>query len=148
MRSIILFGVLLALSLSQTSFAGVHAGAALMDEVRGERSSALSISWETEQANPWEFMGGVIRARHGHRLITPQVWFASASKRFVFGRWFAQGGIAATSSDTEVLSGHWQFMTGFGYRRDRFTVSLRHMSNAGTTGRNIGENLLLVQVGF
>jgi len=43
---------------------------------------------------------------------------------------------------------NWQFMTGIGYRHDRFTVSLRHLSNANTGGRNRGGKLLLFQYGF
>ncbi|HET9049183.1 MAG TPA: acyloxyacyl hydrolase [Chiayiivirga sp.] len=120
----------------------------MVDEIDGVGSTAATLSWETDQVHPWEIMGGVLRARHDRRLRTPRVLFASVSKRFTYRGWFVQSGIAATSSNTEALSGHWQFMTGIGYRYQRFTVSLRHMSNANTTGRNRGENVLLFQYGF
>lgn len=133
---------------ASTASAGVHIGAGWVDEVDGVSSHALTLSYETEQPHPWEFMLGGIDARDGIGLRTPQVWFASASKRFTWRGWFVQGGIAWTDSDTEVLSEHWQFQTGIGYRYRRFTLSLRHLSNANTGGRNRGENVLLLQYGF
>ena len=59
-----------------------------------------------------------------------------------------QGGITATNSDTDVLSRHFEFQTGIGYRYRHLTLSLRHLSNANTGGRNRGENLLLAQYAF
>lgn len=128
--------------------AGIHVGVGSVDEINGVQSAVATLSWETNAVHPWEVMAGAIRARHDFRLHTPRVLFASVSKRYTYRGWFAQGGIAATSSDTEALSGHWQFMTGIGYRYRSFTASIRHMSNANTSGRNRGENLLLLQYGF
>ena len=139
---------LLVLFNSPAAMAGLHFGVGLVDEIEGERSSAATLSWETEQKHPWEFMGGVIRQRQYPAFNTPRVYFASISKRITWHRWFAQGGIAATNSDTDVLSAHWQFQTGIGYRYERLTLSLRHLSNANTSGRNRGENVLLLQYGF
>lgn len=128
--------------------AGIHVGLGPVDEIDGKGSKMLAVSWENEARHPWEVMAGVIDERDSTIVSTPRVYFASISKRFTWKGWFAQGGIAATNSDTEVLSRHWQFMTGIGYRHDRFTVSLRHLSNANTGGRNRGENFLLFQYGF
>ena len=128
--------------------AELHAGVAMADEIEGAGSQALTLSWETPARHPWEFMLGSIAARDDAAMRTPRVYFASVSKRFIWRGWFAQGGIAATNTDTEALSHHWQFQTGIGYRYQRFTLSLRHLSNANTGGRNRGENLLLVQYGF
>lgn len=139
---------LFALSNLSIATAGVHVGLGPVDEVEGVGSQALTLSWETEAPHPWEFMAGVIDQREKAMMHTPRVYFGAVSKRFTWKGWFAQGGIAATNSNTEVLSEHWQFMTGIGYRHKRFTVSLRHLSNANTGGRNRGENLLLVQYGF
>lgn len=148
MRPAFVLLLLPVLSFSTLARAGVHIGIAQVDEIDGVYSAAATLSWETDATHPWEFMGGVIRARHDSRLNTPRVLFAAASKRFTWKGWFAQGGIAATNSDTEELSRHWQFMTGIGYRHRHFTISLRHLSNANTGGRNRGENLLLAQWGF
>ena len=146
-RPVLLFAALLLLSAS-SAYAGVHIGLGTVDEIDGVDSAGVTLSWETSQRHPWEIMGGLIRARHNAELRTPRVLFATVSKRFTWKSLFVQGGVATTSSDTEVLSGHWQFVTGIGYRRDKFTVSVRHLSNADTTGRNRGENLLLFQYGF
>lgn len=127
------------------ALAGMHLGVGLLDEIDGQGSHALTLSGETRQAHPWEFMLGVLDARNRPASPTPRVWLASVSKRFSWKSWFVQGGIAMTNSDTEVLSRHWQFQTGAGYRHRRFTLSLRHLSNAGTGGRNRGENILLLQ---
>ncbi len=148
MRRLAIALLLLTLFRSSSVVAGVHAGLAWVNEIDGVPSVAMTLSWETEDTHPWEVMGGVIRSRHDPHLRTPRVFFASASKRFTWKGWFVQGGIAATSSDTDVLSAHWQFATGAGYRQERFTVSLRHLSNASTSGDNRGETLMLFQYGF
>ena len=148
MRSMLFTFVLLSLVPVSSTLAGVHVGLAQVDEIEGVTSKAATLSWETDQRHPWEFMGGVIKARNDARLSSPRVIFGSVSKRFTWHGWFAHGGIAATNSDTEELSRHWQFMTGIGYRYQRLTVSVRHLSNANTGGRNRGENLFLLQFGF
>ena len=61
---------------------------------------------------------------------------------------FAQGGIAYADVDNDVLSNHFQFQTGIGYDFGRVSISLRHLSNANTGGRNRGENLLLLDYAF
>ncbi len=144
----LLFLGLLILGLPCVAQAGVHLGLGKVDEVDGVGSSAATLSWETEARHPWEFMVGTIKARHDPVLSTPRVYFASVSRRFTWKGWFVQGGIAATNSDTEVLSRHFQFQTGIGYRYRDFTLSLRHLSNANTGGGNRGENLLMLQYGF
>lgn len=148
MRCFVTALLLFTLFSPSSGVAGVHAGVAWVNEIDGVPSAAMTLSWETEQTHPWEFLGGVIRTRHDRNLHTPRVLFATASKRFSWNRWFVQGGIAATSSNTDVLSAHWQFATGAGYRQGHFTVSLRHLSNASTGGRNRGETLMLFQYGF
>lgn len=139
---------LIGLSGALPAMAGIHVGLGPVDEIQGKGSNTLTLSWENQARHPWEVMVGIIDERDSTIISTPRVYFGSVSKRFTWKGWFAQGGIAATNSDTEVLSRHWQFMTGIGYRHDRFTVSLRHLSNANTGGRNRGENLLLFQYGF
>ena len=91
---------------------------------------------------------GLIDGRDPDPTATPDVYFAAVSKRFTWHGFFVQGGVAMTNSDTEVLSEHWQFQTGIGYRYKRFTASIRHLSNANTGGRNRGENYLFLSYGF
>mgnify|MGYP001173882030 CR=1 FL=1 len=130
--------------------AGVELGVAYVDEIEGESTHALTLSYLTQGTHPWEFMAGHIQSRSRFSPVySPHVAFVALSKRLTWRGWFVQGGIAWTDSDTEVLSRNWQFMTGGGYRfNKRWSLSLRHLSNANTGGRNRGENLLVLQYAF
>ncbi|MFN3841941.1 MAG: acyloxyacyl hydrolase [Rehaibacterium terrae] len=129
--------------------AEVSLGFGHVDEIEGESSHLFTLAYTTAHRHPWEFMAGHIDGRDdAGELNTPGVNFVSASKQLRFGHWFASGGIAWTDSDTEVLSEKWQFMTGIGWRSRRFGLSLRHLSNANTGGRNRGENFLLAEYRF
>lgn len=138
----------LGLGLAPAAHAGFHVGASPVDEIDGQGSVMVGVSWETEHKHPWEVIVGLIDGRDPDPTATPDVYFAAVSKRFTWHGFFVQGGVAMTNSDTEVLSEHWQFQTGIGYRYKRFTASIRHLSNANTGGRNRGENYLFLSYGF
>jgi hypothetical protein len=141
-------GIVAAASLFAASAqAGIHVGAGPVDEIDGEGSWLATVAWLTEDEHPWEFIAGHIAERDGD-IVTPDVFWISASKRFTWKRWFAQGGIAYADVDNEVLSNHFQFQTGVGYDFGRVSLSLRHLSNANTGGRNRGETFLLLDYGF
>ena len=74
--------------------------------------------------------------------------FVAISKRFVLRRWFVSAGIAAIDRDSDVLSGHGQFYTGAGYSTGAWTLSVRHISNGDTGGRNRGETFALLEYRF
>lgn len=137
----------LALAWGSSAQASWHAGAAAVDEIDGEGSWMATVSWRTDQDHPWEFIAGYI-AERDEKIVTPDVFWVSASKRFTWRRWFAQSGIAWADVDNEVLSNHFQFQTGIGYDFGRLELSLRHLSNANTGGRNRGETFLLLDYGF
>ena len=128
--------------------AGVQVGAGLVDEIEGENTVLATVAWLTEDAHPWEFIAGYFDARSVPAIRTPSTFWISASKRFTWKGWFAQGGIAWADADNEVLSQHWQFQTGAGYDFGRWSLSLRHLSNADTGGRNRGETFLLLDYAF
>lgn len=149
MRLPLLAGALAVSALfSSAAHAGWHVGAGPVDEIDGEGSWLATVSWETEQTHPWEFMAGYIGERDEPAIRTPDVMWISASKRFTWKGWFAQGGIAYADVDNDILSNHFQFQTGVGYDFGRVALSLRHLSNANTGGRNRGETFLLAQYGF
>lgn len=52
-------------------------------------------------------------------------------------------GIGAQSGETDALSGDPQFVTTAGWRWDRFSLLLRHISNASLHKPNDGETMLL-----
>ena len=140
--------VALALACAAPADASVHVGAGLVDEIDGEGSVMATVAWLTESRHPWEFIVGYIDGRDVAVIHTPGTAWISASKRYTWNHWFAQGGIAWADADNEVLSQHWQFQTGAGYDFGRVSLSLRHLSNANTGGRNRGETFLLLDYGF
>lgn len=136
-----------ALACSASASATVHVGLGPVDEIDGEGSWLATVAWLTGGEHPWEFIAGHI-AERSDRITTPDVLWISVSKRLTWHQWFVQSGIAWADVDNEVLSEHFQFQTGIGYDFGRVSVSLRHLSNANTGGRNRGETFLLVDYGF
>jgi hypothetical protein len=144
-----LFAALLATSLfAAPAHAGLQVGAGLVDEIEGEGSVLATVAWLTEDEHPWEFIAGYFDARSDPSIHTPGTFWISASKRYTWRGWFAQGGIAWADADNEVLSEHFQFQTGAGYDFGDLSLSLRHLSNADTGGRNRGETFLLLDYAF
>ncbi|QDW66400.1 acyloxyacyl hydrolase [Luteimonas granuli] len=52
-------------------------------------------------------------------------------------------GVGAQSGETDALSGDPQFVTTAGWRWDRFSLLLRHISNASLHSPNRGETMLV-----
>lgn len=145
-----LLAVSLALAVAcPPATAGVELGAGLVDEIDGEGAAIATVSWLTAHQHPWEFLGGVIGSRDMTESgPTPDVLFVSVSKRLTWRGWFVQSGVAWADVDNEVLSKHFQFQTAVGYDFGRLGLSLRHLSNANTGGRNRGESWVLLQYAF
>ncbi|KGM52614.1 hypothetical protein N800_11390 [Lysobacter daejeonensis GH1-9] len=138
--------LLLGLCVTPPAWAQVHLGGGWADSIEGEGAEMASLAWVSAQRHPWEVMAGYIGEREGAHV--PDAVFFAVSKRLVWRRWFASGGVAWVSEDNHVLSGHGQFLTGAGYTFGRTSLSLRHLSNADTGGRNRGETFVLLEVGF
>lgn len=121
-------------------------GAGFADEVDSRHAGVGTLAWLSREQHPWEVLGGYIGRRHvpGADSV-PNAYFGALSKRIAGRHWFVSSGIAYVSVDNEVLSGRFQFLTGAGYTDRRWSLSLRHLSNAGTNGRNRGETLLLLE---
>ena len=144
---VLLAGVMLLAM--RPAVAGVELGLGPADEIDGEGSWVATVSWLSDQRHPWEFMAGVIGSRDMTESgPTDDVAFVSVSKRLTWRGWFVQSGVAWADSDNEVLSNHFQFQTALGYDFGRLSLSLRHLSNANTGGRNRGETWALLQYGF
>jgi hypothetical protein len=149
MRRLSLLVLAIVLSLAAPlARAGWHVGLGAVDEIDGEGSWMATLAWLTESEHPWEFIAGHLDGRNTAAIRTPDVIFVSVSKRLTWKRWFTQSGIAYANVDNEVLSKHFQFQTALGYDGGRWTLSLRHLSNANTGGRNRGETFLLLDFGF
>lgn len=117
-------------------------GAGVAYAIDGRASPVLVLA--IRPTPKWEAMAGYI----GRRPAVPDTTFLAASRRMQRGRWFASAGVAWVSEDNAVLSGHVQAMTGIGLELERGAVSLRHLSNGGTRGRNRGETFLLLEFGW
>jgi hypothetical protein len=121
-------------------------GAGIADEIDGRPAGVGTVGWLSHQAHPWEVLAGYIGTREPRVAEqVPNAFFGAVSKRFAGERWFASSGLAYVSVDNEVLSGRFQFLTGAGFAGAHWTLSLRHLSNAGTNGRNRGETFLLLE---
>ena len=138
--------LLLALAWASAAQAEMRVSAGIADSYRNEAAGMAAVSWLSPQAHPWEVMAGQIAARE--RVGVPEATFVALSKRYAWRRWFVSGGVAWVNVDNDVLSGHGQFMTAAGYGMGRVALSLRHLSNGSTGGRNRGETFLLMEVGF
>lgn len=126
--------------------AGFGIGGGVTDEIDGERTAVVTVSWLGRGRHPWEFSGGRLGRRADvEPSPVPATWFVAVSKRLTWRRWFVSGGIALSDHDGDVLSGHGQFYTGAGYTTGTWTASLRHLSNGDTGGRNRGESFALVE---
>ncbi|HRQ66919.1 MAG TPA: acyloxyacyl hydrolase [Xanthomonadaceae bacterium] len=116
-----------------------------VDEIEGRRMGAAMLSWVSDDRHPHELSIGYLQPRTGVEVFnTPRVVFVSAARRFTWKRWFWVNGVVLIDGQSEALSSFYQFVNGIGWQHDRVTISLRHMSNANTRGRNRGENLLMV----
>lgn len=140
---------LLLLSASSPAAAGeleIGVGRAL--EIDGETTGVATAAWLTSQRHPWEFLVGYLGERgDGARTVEDNAWVA-VSRRLTWRRFYLSLGAALAVEDNEVLSDHFQFQTGGGYRFGDVSVSVRHLSNAGISGRNRGETFLLLHYAF
>ena len=127
-----------------------EAGIGYADEIEGESSYVATLGWLSDHAHPYELVLGHIAERDGgdDAFETPSATFIGASKRLYWRRWFASVGVALTDVENDVLSSTGQFMTGAGFTADRWTISVRHLSNADTGGRNRGETFVLFAFRF
>ena len=70
--------------------------------------------------------------------------FLMASYEIVDQHLYASFGGGLITHQTETLTSQYQFMTTFGYHKDNWSFGVRHLSNGGLRGKNIGENLVFV----
>lgn len=118
------------------------------DEVGGEQASAGTFSLHLREHSDWpvELIAGHIGERRPRpdESGNPDEYFVGFTLRRQFGPWFVGGGGAwvPDCSLSEVLSSNGQFMQVVGYQPGPASISLRHISNASTGGRNRGETFL------
>ena len=90
--------------------------------------------------SPWDFTAGNIGETTDRNTS-----FVVASYMIVDQHLWASFGPGLVTHQTSTLTSQYQFMTTFGYHHDHdWSVGVRHMSNGGLRGNNVGENLVFV----
>ncbi len=95
---------------------------------------------------PIATLGWVDARRTRKDDLNHQVFLAGGGVRLLSAdrHWFVSEQLAATSTRTDALSSHFEFMTSAGWQNGHFIVMLRHVSNAHLFGgKNLGETMLL-----
>lgn len=91
----------------------------------------------------WDFTAGAIRGTRSRDTS-----FIAASYEIVDQHLYASFGPALVSHQTSTLSSQYQFMTTFGFHHDGWSLAVRHMSNGGLRGSNVGENAVILEWDF
>lgn len=144
---------LLALSVTLTTSSSAagnewQVAAGFADEHDGDFAPVATVSYLIDRRFPIEIVGGYI----GHRILrsgrTESTWFVGSDLRWQGRWWFVGGGAAWVNRESELLSSRYQFMTLAGLRGQHWVLTLRHLSNASTGGRNRGETFLTLGYGW
>ena len=110
----------------------------------GGRGRVLMLDWIASDS-PWDYtIGNIGGVGQDNRDTT----FVAASYQIVDEHLFASFGPALITHQTETLTSQYQFMTTFGYHRGNWAFGVRHLSNGGLKGANIGENLVFLGYHF
>lgn len=133
----------------------VSLGASLAGSDHATTVAFVDLSGATRQGRfvSWQPVGtlGFVRGREGQRGLERDVAIVAGGVRLVDwwrGAWFSVE-LARANHTTAALSSHGQFLTSFGWRGERLTLSVRHVSNADLGGgKNLGETMLLAGVHF
>lgn len=106
----------------------------------GGRGRVLMLDW-VPTGSRWDYtIGNIGGVGRDNRDTT----FVAASYQIVDEHLWASFGPALVTHQTDTLTSAYQFMTTFGYHKDNWAFGVRHLSNGGLRGKNIGENLVFV----
>ena len=134
---------LIALAPSMAS-ADTYLSAGYTGMHNGGRGRVLMVDW-VPTGSRWDYtIGNIGGAGRDNRDTT----FVAASYQIVDEHLWASFGPALITHQTETLTSTYQFMTTFGYHKGNWAFGVRHLSNGGLRGKNIGENLVFVGWGF
>lgn len=141
-------GIIIAFAAIAPARAEWQVAAGVADEIDDDRAPVATVSYLTDHRFPIEIVAGYIGSRRiDDEGIDPTV-FVGADLRWSGRWWFVGGGLAFVNNQSEVLSSSYQFMTLGGLRWSNWVLTLRHLSNADTRGRNRGETFLTLGYGW
>ncbi len=133
-------GLLLLLPFAAQAQTGISVGYTGMHD--GQRGQVYMFDY-VPQGSPWDFTAGAIRG-----TLARDTSFVAASYEIVDQHLYASFGPALIRHQTSTLTSQYQFMTTFGFHHDDWSLAVRHLSNGGLRGNNIGENLVIVAWNF
>lgn len=107
-----------------------------------QRGQVLMVDY-VPQGSPWDFTAAAIRGTE-----TRNTTWVAASYEIVDQHLYASFGPALIRHQTSTLTSQYQFMTTFGYHKDNWSLAVRHLSNGGFRGSNVGENAVIVVWNF
>lgn len=140
--------ILLTLVLSLTTLAplaaeaqtGIAVGYTGMHD--SQRGQVYMLDYRPD-GQPWDFTAGAIRG-----TLNRDTSFIAASYEIVDQHLYASFGPALIRHQTSTLTSQYQFMTTFGFHHDGWSLAVRHMSNGGLRGDNVGENSVILEWDF
>ena len=130
-------GLTAAAAQAQTGIAVGYTG-----EHDSQRGQVYMLDYKFDDS-PWDLTAATIRGTTNRDTS----WLA-ASYEIVDQHLYAGFGPALISHQTSTLTSQYQFMTTFGYHKDDWSIAVRHLSNGGLRGANIGENQVIVAWNF
>lgn len=108
----------------------------------GQSGSVIMLDYKPTTTT-WDVtLGGIQGTR------TRDTSWVAISDELIDRNLFAGFGLAFITRQTTTLTSPYQFMTTFGYHHDGWVLSVRHLSNGGLRGANIGENLIVLSWDF
>lgn len=144
--------LLLPCLLSTPAVAGWEVGGGYVDEVFGESSATAHVAYSWPAFERFEqavTLGFIADRSTSTRDISPDTVILLHTLRLPWRSFYFGMGFGLVSDKSEVLSSTYQFTQAIGWRMSRnWQLEVRHISNAGFEGRNIGENLLTLSYRF
>lgn len=104
-----------------------------------QRGQVLMLDY-VPQGSPWDITLANISGTE-----TRNTSWVALSYEIVDRHLYASFGPALITHQTSTLTSQYQFMTTFGYHHDNWSVAVRHLSNGGFRGANVGENAVIVE---
>ncbi|MGH8402843.1 MAG: hypothetical protein ACRESO_05505 [Gammaproteobacteria bacterium] len=133
---------LILLCLPFTAFAQSSISVGYTGMHDGQRGRVLILDYRPEHTH-WDFSAGNI----SHSIDRDTSWLG-AQYEIMDKDLFAGFGPALITHQTSTLTSQYQFITTFGYHHRHWALAVRHISNGGTRGDNIGENMVTLAWSF
>jgi hypothetical protein len=142
-NSYILVSLCLCLALLPSS-AGAQTGiyAGYTGQHDAQRGQVYMLDW-VPSGSSWDLTAAAIRGTQ-----TRDTSWVAASYEIVDEHLFASFGPALIRHQTSTLTSQYQFMTSFGYHRGAWSLAIRHLSNGGLRGANVGETVVVLGWNF